>query len=186
MENHEDIYGLILTGGNSSRMGTDKSLLVYNGKPQREYLFDLLGKFCQQVFTSCRKDQNVPSRLNPVVDRFNFPGPLNGILSAFAHESRKSWLVIAVDMPFADAPALHLLISNRDKTKMATCFYNAEEKQPEPLLTLWERNSYPFLLKFAENGNVSPREFLKSHPITMINPPDEKTIVNFNYPTEKP
>jgi molybdopterin-guanine dinucleotide biosynthesis protein A len=186
LEHHEDLYGLILTGGRSSRMGTDKSLLVYHGKPQREFLFDLLGKFCQQVFISCREDQNVPFNLNPIADRFNFRSPLNGILSAFAHEPGVSWLVIAVDMPFVDDYALHRLISSRDKTKMATCFYNAAEKQPEPLLTLWEQSSYPFLLKFAQDGNVSPRDFLNSHPVALINPPNEKTIVNVNFPIEKP
>lgn len=185
MEAHEDLYGLILTGGHSVRMGTDKSLLIYHGKPQREYLFDLLGKFCTKVFTSCRKDQNVPPHLHPVVDSFDIPGPLNGILSAFAREPRKSWLVIAVDMPFADSDALHLLISNRDKNKMATAFYNAAEKQPEPLLTLWEENAYPWLLKFSEDGNVSPREFLKRHPVTLIDPPDKKIIMNFNFPSQK-
>lgn len=163
-------------------MGTDKSLMVYHGKPQREFLFDLLGKFCRQVFTSCREDQQVPSNLNPIVDRFDFRSPINGILSAFAHEPDVSWLVIAVDMPFVDDAALQLLISSRDKSKMATCFYNASEKQPEPLLTLWERNSYPFLLEFVQKGNISPRDFLKRHPVVMIQPPDEKTIVNINYP----
>lgn len=185
MDKQEDLYGLILIGGYSSRMGTDKSLLEYNGKPQREFLFDLLKNFCDHVFISCRKDQQIPSHLNPIVDSFNISGPLNGILSAFKHKSDTSWLVIAVDMPFVNKHALELLITNRDKKKMATCFYNAKEKQPEPLLTVWERNSYPSLLKFVDNGNVSPREFLKSHPVSMVNPPDEKTILNFNYPFKK-
>ena len=78
---YTDVYGLILAGGKSVRMGTDKGLLDYKGKPQREYLFDLLSKLCEHVFTSCRKEQNVPSSLNPITDKFDYTGPINGILS---------------------------------------------------------------------------------------------------------
>ena len=163
-------------------MGSDKGLLNYNGKPQREYLFDLLGGSCAKVFTSCRKDQGVPSHLNPLVDHFHMPGPLNGILSAFAFSPQSSWLIVAVDMPFVGASALQLLTFHRNKSKMATCFFNPETQQPEPLLTLWEASAYPALLEFSKKGNISPREFLKTHPVRIIQPPDEKTLVNYNYP----
>lgn len=162
----------------------DKSLLVYNGKPQREYLFDLLTGCCDQVFTSCRKDQNVPGTLKPLPDSVELPGPLNGILSAMAFDAKSSWLVIAVDMPFVTAEALELLIGNRDKNKMATCFFNRDAGQPEPLFTLWEPHAYTPLLEFAKKGNMSPRDFLKTHPVKMILPPDEKTLRNINYPEE--
>jgi molybdenum cofactor guanylyltransferase len=165
-------------------MGTDKSMLEYNGKPQREYLHGLLEQCCDQVFVSCRKDQSVPDHLNPLVDRFHIAGPLNGILSAFAFQPASAWLVVAVDMPFVTAATFQLLISNRDKNKMGTCFYNTETQQPEPLLTLWEPEAYPLLLQFVEKGNISPREFLKSVPVAMIHPPDEKTLVNVNYPRD--
>jgi molybdopterin-guanine dinucleotide biosynthesis protein A len=92
--------------------------------------------------------------------------------------------MVAVDMPFVRAATFQLLISNRDQNKMATCFYNTETQQPEPLLTLWEAEAYPLLLQFVEKGNISPREFLKSIPLTMIHPPDEKTLINVNYPRD--
>ena len=76
-----------------------------------------------------------------------------------------AWLTVAVDMPFVDELALERLVAGRDKTKMATCYYNRETRQPEPLLTLWESIAYNPLLSFAENGNISPREFLKTHPV---------------------
>ena len=175
------LNGLVLAGGYSTRMGTDKSLLVYNGKPQREYLFDLLSERCDRVFTSCRKDQDVPGKLNPLADSTNIPGPLNGIISAFAFQADASWLIVAVDMPFIFAPTLALLINNRDRKKYATCFYNPQTQLPEPLLTLWEAHAYPSLQEFVKNGKISAREFLKTHPIRMIDPPDEKTLVNVNY-----
>ena len=177
------INGLILAGGFSRRMGTDKSLLVYRGKPQREYLSDLLKKYCSKVFISCRKEQNVPPALNPLFDSFSIEGPLNGILSAFQIE-KTSWLTVAVDMPYVDELAIEMLIDNRDAKKMATCFFNRDTKQPEPLLTLWERDVHQHLLAFVKKGNISPREFLRTHPIKMIDPPHGKTLLNYNSPKD--
>jgi molybdopterin-guanine dinucleotide biosynthesis protein A len=180
------INGLVLAGGHSMRMGTDKGLLIYNGKPQREFLFELLKEFCHQVYTSCRKDQQIPEMLNPLPDRFEIAGPMNGVLSAFSHRPDASWLTIAVDMPYVSRDNLQLLVNARDQKKIATCFYNPETQQPEPLLTLWESEAYPLLLEFTEKGNVSPREFLKTHHVNLIQPPDDKTLLNFNTPEDLP
>ena len=177
----ERINGLVLAGGYSSRMGSDKSLMVYHGVPQREFLFRLLKKYCIEVFTSCRKEQQVPSHLNPLYDSVDVPGPLNGILSALKHRD-SAWLVIAVDMPFVDGAAIEVLLRGRDPNKHATCFRNPESKEPEPLLTIWEHASLRPLTKFADGGNVSPRDFLRTQSVKMIDPPDAKILMNVNYP----
>ena len=175
------LNGLILAGGHSTRMGTDKSLMIYHAVPQRVYLFELLTKYCNEVFTSCRREQQVPSDLNPLYDNAGMPGPMNGILSAF-HYKNCAWLVVAVDMPFISADAIEVLLKGRDRNRLATCFINPDSRQPEPLFTVWEPESFPLLAKFADNGNVSPRGFLKTHSVKMIDPPDSKILVNVNSP----
>lgn len=178
---HEDVYGLVLAGGRSIRMGTDKGLLEYKGKPQREYLFELLSDVCERTFTSCRKEQNVPSAFNPIIDKFDYEGPINGIISAISSHSDKAWLIVAVDMPFVDVTSLQFLLGKRDKTKLATCYLHEPENFPEPLLTLWEPAAYPTLSEYARKGNISPRIFLESSPIKTIKPPDKKVLSNINY-----
>jgi molybdopterin-guanine dinucleotide biosynthesis protein A len=180
------VYGLVLSGGKSSRMGKDKGALIYHRKPQREYLFELLGKCCEVVFTSCRSDQKIPDTLRPIVDHYAFEGPLNGIVSAFSKHPDKAWLIVAVDMPYVNEDVLQFLIKHRDPEKVATCFYSAEAKLPEPLLTLWEPSAYPLLLKFLEEEKISPRDFLKRNDIKMIDPPEERMLTNVNSPADFP
>lgn len=175
------LNGLILAGGYSTRMGTDKSLLTYHGVPQREYLFDLLSACCHEVFTSCREDQQVPSRLNPLYDSVEITGPMNGILSAFGHQI-SAWFVLAVDMPFVTKDALEFLLKERDPNRLATCFMNPELKRPEPLFTIWEKECFPFLTAFVKSGNISPRYFLETHSVKMVDPPDPKILKNVNFP----
>src|SRR5690606_4610548 len=113
--------GLILAGGKSSRMGRDKSLLVFHDTPQRLHLFNLLKPLCSAVYRSCARDEHIPGQLKPLTDRFELVSPLSGILSAFKYHPASAWLTVAVDMPFVDAPIRKTLIENRNAGKLATC-----------------------------------------------------------------
>lgn len=183
--NNAGLYGLVLCGGKSVRMGSDKGLLDYHGRPQREFLFSLLGGFCVQVFTSCRDEQDVPEQLCPLPDSLGFAGPMNGILSAFRAHPAVAWMTVAVDMPFVDERAIAFLLEGRDRSRPATCFYNPEHGLPEPLLTVWEASAHPLLEAFVKAGNVSPRAFLREAGAHLIKPYDVRILMNVNSPEER-
>ena len=46
------LHGLVVCGGQSTRMGMDKSQLQYHGVPQREWLYELLQPLCEDVYIS--------------------------------------------------------------------------------------------------------------------------------------
>lgn len=171
---------LILIGGKSSRMGTDKSLLDYHGKPQREYLFDLAKKFCSEVYFSCRAEQFFSE--NTIVDK-NPSGPISGILSAFNHNPDTAWLIVACDMPLLDEANFELLLQHRNKDKIATAFFNPENNAPEPLFTIYEPNSFEILSSQLETGNKSPKYFLQNNDIQLIRL--EKTLFLKNINTKE-
>jgi len=175
-----DLYGLVLAGGKSSRMGFDKGLIPYHGTPQREHLFNLLSEFCETVFTSCHKSQHVPLSFNPVYDFFEVESPLNGILSAFQLFSKKAWLTVAVDMPNVDKKVLEFLTASRNRSKTATCFYDSDGINPEPLLTIWEPAAFSPLMTFIKAGNISPREFLLKSDIALVKLPFPQALENIN------
>jgi molybdopterin-guanine dinucleotide biosynthesis protein A len=179
--NTSSINGLILAGGQSSRMGSDKGLISFYGKPHREYLLELLSPFCQRVFLSCKHvDQQLPPYFNTIKDNYTIQSPLNGILSAFDNDQNAAWLTVPVDMPLIDSKTLAYLISNRAPDKMATCFFDTDGKNPEPLFTLWEPGCYQSLKEFHADGKISPRDFLKQSDIKLLSIPDQKTLTNIN------
>lgn len=168
-------------------MGRDKSLIVYHkGLTQRDYMIDLLSKSLPKVFLACKADQPVPPGIQIILDQYIVEGPINGILSAFKTYTDKAWLTIAIDMPFIDEHAINLLIKERDESKVATCFYNEQQKFPEPLFTIWEPQAYPLLLTYVERGQVSPRNFLQQHNVKLIRNYDQKILTNINSPDEIP
>jgi molybdopterin-guanine dinucleotide biosynthesis protein A len=165
-------------------MGHDKSLIEYHNVSQREYLFNLLRNFCANVFTSCKDTHNVPVQFNPLPDKYDFDSPLNGILTAFSHDAISSWLTVPIDMPLIDAEMISYLLGKRNVAKVATCFYDSNGKNPEPLITIWEPPAYPLLLAFQKEGKISPRDFLKQHDTHIIEIPDRNLLANINSPEE--
>ena len=177
------LYGLVLSGGKSTRMGTDKGLIKYHGVPQREYLYDLLNRVCEETYVSLRQEQKseLPSSMQSIVDLNEYRGPYNGLLSAHKKHPEAAWLVLACDLPLMDLNALKELISQRDNSKQATAFALKENPLPEPLCAIWEPHAFTDSLSYLESGvGTCPRKFLINHDTKLVFPKNENVLLNAN------
>ena len=174
------LNGIILAGGESLRMGADKSIIHFHGKPQREFVFEMLSEVCDEVYLSCKRSAGVPQNLNPLPDRFAFKSPLNGIITAFEHRPNTAWLSIPVDMPNIDRNIISFLLKNRNTAKVATCFYDSDRQFPEPLFTVWEAKAFPLLKTFLAKDKIQPRNFLMTHDVEILKSPDPGMHLNIN------
>ena len=183
----EPLYGLVLTGGKSLRMKKDKSLLEYHGISQTEYCFNLLSRFCKNVFISNRRDQSqLPSHKNlpQIHDTFLNLGPLDGILSAMTRYPHVAWLILACDLPFVDENVLTSLIKKRDPLKIATAYQSTSDNLPEPLCAIYEPRSISSLLKSLTDGYTCPRKILINSDIYLIKQDKMNSLKNINNPEE--
>lgn len=177
------LYGLVLSGGKSTRMGTDKGLIEYHGVPQREYLYDLLSQVCEETFISLREEQQeeLPSRMKTIIDLNEYRGPYNGLLSAHKKYPEAAWLVLACDLPLMDVDALKELISQRDANKQATAFALKENPLPEPLCAIWEPHAFEASIDYLNSGNgTCPRKYLINHDTKLVFPKNENVLLNAN------
>lgn len=180
------VYGLILAGGKSSRMGKDKAFLEFGERPQYLHLAHKLKDQCEHVFISCRKDQQdlFTEDFPLLFDKFEELGPYGAILTAFQHCPDVAWLVVACDLPLVSKETLQQLLEERNSTRIATAFYNAETGLPDPLITLWEPKAYPRLLYFLSQGYSCPRKALINSDSEVINPKDPAWLKNVNTPDD--
>ena len=176
------IFGLILTGGKSSRMGFNKSELSFHGMPQRDFLEQQLLKFCDAVYVSCKTPSAGDENVLP--DKFEIESPLNGILTAMDFSPETAWLTVPIDMPGVNEHVLRYLLLHRDTKAIATCFLDEDGIKPEPLVTIWEPAAYPLMKAFYQANKVSPREFLMSVDCRMIIAPNRQFFQNINTPEE--
>ncbi len=180
------LNGLVLAGGKSVRMGSAKDLMQWHGKEQRYYAADLLGKFCEEVFISCRQEQqgDIDPAYKTLPDTFLGMGPAGGILSAFRAQKEKAWLVIACDLPLLNEDTLRFLVANRAAEKIATTYKSPFDGLPEPLITIWEPESFPVLLSFLAKGITCPRKVLINSDASILNPPQPDALMNVNTPED--
>jgi len=170
--------GLILAGGNSLRMGTDKALLPYHGTPQYLYLQALLRNFCNEVFVSSKK---VYPEANMLLDneKYNEIGPIGGLLTAFDY-SDSDWLVVAVDYPYITQDDLTQLIHS--KNKLAAVFYNPITNFYEPYIGLYKKEFREILLENYAQNVFSLQSILMKKDIEKIVPFHIESITNVNTP----
>lgn len=181
------LYGLVLTGGKSSRMGTDKALLNYHGETQLERTACLLSTTCRKVFVSCRQEQAPQYStfgIPPITDSYLDLGPLGGLLSAQREHPDAAWLIAACDMPLLDHDTLRTLAGRRNPFTFATAFRDPASGHPEPLLSIYEPKSrLPLLLQHAQ-GNNSLSSFLRHSRITITEPANASALHNINNNTD--
>ncbi len=183
--NQRQLFGLILAGGHSTRMGKDKALLNYHGRSQLEHTYKLLAPYCEQIFISIRPDQQAIIPYSYYQQLLDLPewsnvGPLGGIATALTKSPDKAWLVIACDLPFVTTETLTTLINNRDKTKIATAFKNIPNGLPEPLCAIWESKALSSIQQLFNEGITCPRKVLIKSSTRLLDQANPQWLNNVN------
>jgi len=174
------VKGLVLVGGKSTRMGTDKSVLNYFGKPQREHVKGLLeDNLLETYFSVQEKSENK----NEIHDTFLNLGPFGGICSAFQKDPNSALLVLATDLPFVSKNLIRRLLEKRNPSKVATAIKGINKEFVEPLITIYEPKAYPVLLQYLAQGYSCPRKMLINSDVEIIEV-DNDLIRNVNTPEE--
>lgn len=179
------IKGLILTGGKSSRMGTNKSQLNYHGKPQKEFMKELLENQGIETYYSVRDFSTTleMTEENSIKDVLPNLGPFGGIYSAFQRDQNSAWFVLATDLPFVNQALVKRVLEKRNPMKAATSVKGKNKAHPEPLITIYEPKIYAILEQSLKEGNTSPRQILMNSDIEIIEVEDA-LIRNINTPQE--
>lgn len=181
------LYGLILAGGKSTRMGQDKHLLDYHGQPQAEYLYGIVDGLCERTFMSIRADQSrdQDKGYKEIVDQNAYRGPFNGLLSAHAMYPEAAWLVLACDLPLIDKQTILRLIKAREPKADGTAMATHKTGLPEPLVAIWEPSGLETAKTYLKTVESScPRKFLLRHECKLVFPQEDQVLLNANNPDE--
>jgi molybdopterin-guanine dinucleotide biosynthesis protein A len=181
------VFGLVLAGGASTRMRTDKAALQYHGQTQLDWVYSLVSKVCPATFVSVRPDQrDEPTRASypQIVDRETGVGPLAGIHAALLAHPKAAWLVVACDLPFLTEDVLRTLLQQRDPSQIATAYTSAHDGLAEPLCAIWEPASSEFVAAQLASGKQCPRKLLINASCKLIQLPDAQALDNVNTPEE--
>jgi len=173
-----------MCGGRSSRMGTDKSMMVYHDKPQWQHLYELLTPLCSQVSISCNSNQasNYPAAYPRIVDELQETGPLAGLHSAFSKYPKDSFLVVGCDYPLVTHEDLHQLVTSREEGMEAVCFFNPVDKVEEPLLAIYESTILSKLKAAVSADEWSLRNLLRTAATRRVPLPSSSFLTSVDTP----
>ena len=109
----DSIEGFILVGGESSRMGTDKSRLMLNGRTFVEHIAEELFSVTNIVSIVGKNSAQLALSLPSAPDVYERWGALGGVHAALA-ACRSQWaVVVACDLPFVSGALFARLASMR-------------------------------------------------------------------------
>jgi molybdenum cofactor guanylyltransferase len=176
------ITGVIMAGGKSSRMGTDKGLLLYQGKPLAQYSIDILRPFCSEMLISTQNPEYSQFGMVLVQDVIPECGPLGGIYSTMKSNQAEFLLILACDMPFISNQTLEKLLENRFKFD---CIVPLVGDKMEPLCAIYSRSLLPNIERSINAGNLMLRGLIMESNHRFVNCDDQVSdFLNFNTPDE--
>jgi molybdopterin-guanine dinucleotide biosynthesis protein A len=181
------LYGLVLAGGQSRRMGHDKALLVRDGQSQLRFIASLVDAVTDKFFVSARADQQSDperSQFETIVDRYDDMGPIAGILSAMDEHPAADWLVIACDLPNIDDATLQFLLEHRSAEHPFTAYRSSNDGLPEPLCAIYASGSDKLIRKFVDDGIFCPRKVLINSDTKLLDQPNPVALDNINTPAD--
>jgi len=179
------VYGLVLSGGKSKRMGHDKALLERDGQSQLAFMVALLESQVERVFVSTRdeqKDESERRQFTQIIDRYSDMGPLAGILSAMDEHPAADWLVVACDLPNINAETIGHLRANCSPDHPFTAYVSSHDGLPEPLCAMYRAGTADTIREFVDAGVNCPRKILIRSDTCLIEQLDPGSLDNINTP----
>ena len=187
LKNKRNIWGLVLSGGMSKRMGQDKALIEIDGNTQLNKTYTLLQNHLPEVFVSSRADQstdNERKKYNQIYDLFNNIGPLAGILSAMHEHPEVDWLVVACDLMNLDDKTIDYLIENYHPNDNIIAYKSEYNGLPEPLCAIYSASAKSLLDESVNRKVICPRKILINSNAKLLTQPNPSALENFNTPED--
>jgi molybdopterin-guanine dinucleotide biosynthesis protein A len=149
-----DVSAVLLAGGESRRMGTDKATLLFGGKPLWRNQLETLRKLqAEEILISARMDPAWrPGDIKFVADISPSRGPLSGLAASLGRMSASHLLALAIDMPWMSNKYLEFLCA---QIEPGCGVVPRITDHAEPLAAIYPREAAIDLQKALESGDYS-------------------------------
>lgn len=188
MKARPEIVGVILAGGKSSRMGTNKALLEWDGLPLIAHVARTLQHVFKRVLLVA--DEAEPYRflrLPVYPDIFKDSGPLGGIHAGFVHSGAKNIFVAACDTPYISRALIEYIIHYPSEASVKIARMDGEV---HPLCGQYSRAAMPYIQQALETRRLRLKKVLNDLKATEVPITEELPLYhlhllkNFNTPAD--
>lgn len=153
----DKMTGIILAGGKSVRMGTDKGLLSLNGKPFISHICEVLKSIVGDniIIVSSNPDYDFLGYTR-IEDLIADKGPVGGLYTGLQHSKTKTNIILSVDVPFVTAELLQWMLINHSDSYMLTQLQTKDKTSP--LIGIYDRSMRIVLGEHLAGNQLKLRE----------------------------
>jgi len=151
--NANEITGIVLAGGRSSRMGENKSLMKLNGKSMIEFSIEAIRPLCNEVVIS--SDYTVFDYTGCEVwpDELKHGAPIAGIYSCLKRSKTEINIILTCDMPLINTELLKYLLVHSEGSDITVPVH--ENGMIEPLCGIYKKGALEILEQCINEVNFS-------------------------------
>ena len=184
----ENITGILLAGGKSSRFGSDKALTIFNGKPLINFGLDLLKQICSDILISSNSEHMAQFGYRVVPDEIKDIGPMGGVYSCLKQSKSSQNLVISCDTPFINKGLLQYLLDHNQNFQAV--IPETEDGHMEPLIACYHSEVQWVMKDLIGAGKYKMQNIMDQVPTLKLPIRDNldfyhnRLFFNINYPTD--
>ncbi len=183
------ISGVILAGGESLRMGSDKSLLPFAGARFIDHVYARLAELFDEVLIVTNTPELYPELpCRKVRDVYPLQGALAGIHSGLQHAGCERAFVVGCDMPFLSAELVRLICT---RATLGDLILPIGSSGHEPLHALYSKSCLPIMEQVLDAGQRRIQRIFRQLRVVEIPAeelqqvdPQEQSFRNINTPEE--
>lgn len=183
----KNITGIILAGGKSSRMGSDKGIVNLNGKKFVEHILEALLPNVNEVMIIANNDNYNYLGYKVINDKIKDCGPLGGIYTGLMDSKTENNIVVSCDIPFINSNLVKYIIENTSNADITVPIYKGNI---EPLCAVYTKRTSDQIYNLIMNKDLKIQNIFKYFItkelyITKIQKfYTDKLFVNINTPEE--
>ena len=170
---------IILAGGKSSRMNTDKKYLKINDSSLFDRVLSQTEKFFQNIIVSSSQNKEIRSgKFRIVYDVYSNRGPLSGILSGLIGSATEKNFIIAADIPELSAELISEMYNFTDDYEIVIAESGAGKI--EPLFGFYNKSTIPVIKENLSMGKNKILDIFENTTIKIVRMKNTDWYFNLN------
>jgi molybdopterin-guanine dinucleotide biosynthesis protein A len=170
----------ILCGGKSSRMQTEKGLVLYQNKPFVEHIIEAVLPISNSIQLITNTNDYDYLAYQKIKDMIVDKGPLGGIYTALVHSETEINLILSCDIPLISTEILQELIEKHTTGFDVSVF--EDNDRIHPLIGIYSRRVLTVLKKAIDSTDLKMMRFISNtkHQLIPITDEKKKLFKNIN------
>lgn len=184
MIKRQNITAIILAGGKSTRMGSDKGLMKLNDITFIQHILDAVKTHVNEILIISNNEKHNTFGLKRYDDIIPNVGPLGGIYTGLHHSKTEVNLVISCDVPMINSELISELL--RNYSSEFDVIQTKSNEKTMPLVALYRKRCAVEAEKLIKEGQLRVRAFVASRKVKTVDLSKrfETQLFNINTPEQ--